>query len=204
MSGSGDHAEMNRNVYWVFGRRVIWSPWWWLTAVGVAFAAILIFALPVSDGGDLGSTGCGTLIAPDESYVDAEGVEQSIGDSTADECESLRGARWQRIVSILAASLLPLWLGTRDNRRGDVNAAHAAAAACLVTSILLLVGPQTTSGGYDCGSPVLRGQATLTELEGEDGADACAKARPGRLAWAMLFGVAAVPFAMGASRGRPD
>lgn len=191
-------------TYWVLDRRVRWSPYWWLSLILLGVAVILLVVPVSSSFADEETTlRCGSLVSSAEVTLERDGQVREGEELDESECEERRSARGDRVLAFGVVALLPFWLGRRDLRRRDVRPEHLAAMVCVGVCLMLLIGPHESSKESECGSP-LWAEVTDTGSDGDADTDSCLVERPSRVAWAMLWGVAAVPFAMAASRAHKE
>lgn len=191
-------------TWWVFDRQVRWSPYWWLSVLLLGVAVILLVAPVSSSFADEDTTlRCGSVLSSSEATIERDGRVSEGGDVDESECAERRAARGERVLAFGVVALLPFWLGRRDLRRRDVRPEHLAATVCVGMCLMLLIGPHESSKESECGSP-LWAEVSDTGSDGDADTDSCLVERPSRVAWAMLWGAAAVPFAMAASRARKE
>jgi len=191
-----------RYTYRVFGRRVVWAPLWWVAVVLLGVAIFRLFVIPVhvtNNGGETVYECGGAAFGSTAHRLGASGSERIEASEYGERrCARERTVETERGMAFAAVALLPFWLGIRQVRGSWVPWQHVAAATCVGVSMMLLLGPDESSLGAECGSLLWVDVERSSNEQIED--RSCIIERPSRVGWAVFWGVLSVPFAISASR----
>ncbi|WP_028851855.1 hypothetical protein [Thermocrispum municipale] len=200
----GAKSDEDRRSWELFGKRFVWSHFWWVAALLLGLAVARLFLMPVTTDWISGTTtlDCGYTYTADATVVGDTETRQGDAPERA-ECAQLRDAAAERGVAYAVIAILPIWLGVRQSRGHAVPWQHVAATVCLGVSLMLLLGPHQAGNKAECGSP-LWVAASDSGRAGDADEQSCLIERPSRVAWAVLWGIASVPFVIAGTRTRDE